>query len=250
MNSLRVDRCLVIPDVHQDIVWVEKILSREKNWDHCVFLGDYFDPKQKQEDVSGIRATARFIREVAEEHGDRISLLWGNHDIPYWEARKRMRLGAHDDFFYDAGVPIRKGRVHDIFKEWDDDFVARLRLFQALNGFLLSHAGVDKSLWPEADTVEESLEVLEQRSKEALLAIARQRHPLLMAGISRGGFAPVGGLTWNCWVGDFTSDLPLPQIVGHTASSAVRQKGRSYCIACVQTRYGVIEGNEFLSRII
>lgn len=31
MTELTVDRCLVIPDVHQDIEWVERIFHREKD---------------------------------------------------------------------------------------------------------------------------------------------------------------------------------------------------------------------------
>ena len=236
---------MVIPDVHQDIAWVERILRKEKDWDHCVFLGDYFDTKRKVDEVAGIRETARFIKELGERFGDRVTFLWGNHDIPYWEMKKRMRTGNTEEFFYDAGVLIRKSKVHQIFKEWDDNFVARLRLFQPVNGVLLSHAGVDRSLWPEAETSEESFQMLEQSCKEALLTIHRQRHPLLMAGASRGGIMPVGGITWNCWIGDFCSNIPIPQIVGHTASdSGVRQKGKSYCIDGGQTCYAVIEGKE------
>jgi len=248
-SELTVDRCLVIPDVHQDIEWVERIFTREKDWDHCVFLGDYFDPKGKPaKELAGVRATARYFRELVEEHGDRITLLWGNHDIPYWETKKRMRTGNRDDFFYPAGVTIRNSRVNNIFKEWDDAFVGRLRLFSWVNGRLLSHAGLDEIFWPEAETVEESLEQLEERCKQALIGILRQRAGLLSPGRSRGGDQSFGGITWQCWIADFCDKLSLPQMVGHTASLSVRQKGRSYCIDGTQTCYAILERDEIQFR--
>tara|TARA_R100000027_G_scaffold53825_1_gene42774 strand:- start:3758 stop:4516 length:759 start_codon:yes stop_codon:yes gene_type:complete len=244
MTELTAEKCLVIPDVHQDIEWVERIFDREIGWDRCVFLGDYFDPKGKPVgELAGVRATARYIRELTGRHGDQITLLWGNHDIPYWEMKKRMRTGNLDEFFYGGGVASRnKSRVHNIFKEWDDEFVGRLRLFTVVNGRLLSHAGLARSFWPEADSIDESLGLLERQSKEALLAVHRQPHPLLAPGQSRGGSQEFGGLTWQCWIGDFCDTLPLPQIVGHTASSGVRQKGKSFCIDGTQTCYAVIKG--------
>jgi len=43
-------------------------------------------------------------------------------------------------------------------------------------------------------------------------------------------------------IGDFCSSVPMPQVVGHTASpSGVRQKGKSYCIDGAQTCYALVE---------
>ena len=50
-------------------------------------------------------------------------------------------------------------------------------------------------------------------------------------------------MLWCDWNEEFVDDLPFPQIVGHTADAKPRRKGRSWCLDCGQTHYGVLEAD-------
>jgi hypothetical protein len=66
-------------------------------------------------------------------------------------------------------------------------------------------------------------------------------HPLFHAGPGRGGIlAPIGGPLWLDWESEFVDDLPYPQIVGHSRSSEVRRKDRSWCIDAAQSRAALL----------
>ncbi|MGE9291345.1 MAG: metallophosphoesterase [Puniceicoccales bacterium] len=242
---LQVDRCLIIPDVHQDIRWVKRILASAGEWDHCIFLGDYFDTRNSPENVATIQDTAKFIYEFAQAHPNKTSFLWGNHDLPYLEAHRSWpNMNRRALPRSNAGVPISGTEASRIFQQWPEDFTASIRLFRVINGHLLSHAGVAQQFWMNPNDLGDSLSHLEEECTDALLHFHKRNHPLLSPGIARGGEEPVGGITWQCW-SEFADDLPLPQIVGHSRSlSGARQNGRSWCIDGGQTCYAVLEEDQ------
>lgn len=237
------NRCLIIPDVHQDLVWLKALLKQTRNWDHCVFLGDYFDTRKNPSEVATMRETARFLIQLARKHPGKITFLWGNHDIPYLEAHRTWKQSRHRALpKTNAGVTISGLDVNGIFAEWPPDFVQNVGLFQVANGHLISHAGIASRFWPEASTNEESLAILQEECAIALRDFHQHYFPLLAPGIARGGEEPIGGITWQCWT-EFEDSLPLPQIVGHTRSQrGARQTGRSWCLDGGQTCYGLLEG--------
>ena len=88
----------------------------------------------------------------------------------------------------------------------------------------------------------DNLLMLEEKCKAALAMMRHGPQALLAAGKTHGGDAPIGGLTWLDWNDEFSDDLPLPQIVGHTADEVgARQKGRSWCVDGNQSCYAVLE---------
>jgi len=98
---------------------------------------------------------------------------------------------------------------------------------------------------PATDSANDSLHLLEEKCKVALAIMRHGPQPLLAAGKTRGGDTPIGGLTWFDWNDEFSDDLPLPQIVGHTADEVgARQKGRSWCVDGNQSYYAVLENGE------
>ena len=231
---------LVIPDLHQDLAWVERVLAAETGWDRIVFLGDYLDTRFPRQ-VASLGETVDWLVEFAREHGDRVTRLLGNHDLPYLEVLQQVEAGATDPLTirFPAGVEILPRHVRAVAEGWRFPFRRSFRLLVEEEGWLLSHAGVHPSFWPEGGNPRDSLARLEAEAHTALANLPTTECPLLEAGAARGGFQPVGGLTWLDWDEEFEDGLPLPQLVGHTRHfGEARPEGRSWCLDGGQTTYG------------
>ncbi len=241
-------RCLIIPDVHQDIAWVERVLTREDlgdtSPDLIVFLGDYFDSHRPPKGRATVPATCAWLNAARERLGDRAVFLLGNHDIQYLEAKPACDRHRTPRFLgTKCGAAFTQNTAKRIARDLAPEFWRDARLFVGVNGWLLSHAGLAPVHWPAAPVNDESLALLDATCRKALAALAPGRpvHPLLQAGPVRGGDASIGGITWLDWDDEFEDALPLPQIVGHTSNeSGARQRGRSWCLDGAQSCYGVL----------
>lgn len=241
MNA-KTARCLIIPDVHQDIAWVDRILEKESGHDLVVFLGDYFDSRVPVKQRTGVAATCAHLNKLAAESNNRAVFLLGNHDIQYLEAKPACdHHRTPRNLHYKCGSAYSHAAAAKIAKGLTTEFWSKSRLFTQVDGWLLSHAGIAFQFWPQGQSVDAALAALEKESAHALVTMKRGPHPLLQAGKSRGGEAAIGGMTWLDWDEEFEDTLPLPQIVGHTPSNlGARQKGRSWCLDGNQTCYGIL----------
>lgn len=221
---------------------MERILAAETAWDRIVFLGDYLDTRFPRE-VASLEETVDWLEDFATECGDRVTRLLGNHDLPYLEVLQQLEAGAKDSLTvrFPAGVEILPRHVIAVAEGWPASFRRGFRLVAEVEGWLLSHAGVHPSFWPAGGSPGESLAQLEAEAEAALADLPGTQSPLLEAGLARGGFQPVGGLTWLDWDDEFEDGLPLPQLVGHTRHPGeALQGGRSWCLDGGQTTYGVL----------
>ncbi len=238
------ERCLILPDIHQNIAWVNDVLAGEPVCDRVVFLGDYFDSSLPLKRRTGVGATCSWLNEMLRKLGTRAVFLLGNHDVQYLEAKPacdRHRTPRH--LGTKCGSAFTHSTAKRIAHDLDPAFWRNARLFVCVNGWLLSHAGLAPIHWPVSTELESSLTQLDDACLTALQTLSPHRlpHPLLQAGRVRGGDAPVGGITWLDWDDEFDDGLPLPQIVGHTGSKAgARQRGRSWCLDGQQTCYGIL----------
>ena len=245
-------RTLLIPDIHQDLLFLSRLLDRENldTFDQIIFLGDYFDPRS--EAFAGEQATrmiAQFLHELVKAHPKKVRLLWGNHDIIYCRLREYvLRVGQSGIEKDAAGQP----ELMETFKRalwinevWPGEMWFRLELAILQDDWLISHAGIHPEFWPDAATPEDALSQL-QFEWEGVIGnlFENEDHPLLEAGQARGGQQTVGGPVWLDWDNEFVDELPYRQIVGHSAGPKPRQKGRSWCIDCGQLGYGVLESGD------
>lgn len=248
---LHATRCLVIPDIHQDLAWAERILAQEETAsqppDLIVFLGDYFDSYRKPPERATVAATCAWLNTTRERFGHRAVFLLGNHDIQYLEARAACLARRTPRFLgTKCGSAFTHTTAKRIAKDLSPAFWSAARLFVCVNGWLLSHAGVAPVHWPAAPTSTASLTLLDDQCQTALdaLTLRRATPPLLQAGRARGGDAPIGGITWLDWDDEFEDALSLPQLVGHTSSElGPRQRGRSWCLDGMQTCYGSLSSD-------
>ena len=243
---------LVVPDVHQDLGFLDRAvaLARREEATLC-FLGDHADAINPQwRGEAALRAVAERLPELAETHPHGCVFLAGNHDLEALRmAHLRARfLLAGDEASVaklDAAQPAAPSYAR-LLGAWPSAFLRTWGLAAVAHGFLLSHAGVSRRIWPWGASTEPALQVEAFiRGANAAWAgwLARgEEGPLFAIGPARGGRdAPVGGVLWLDWDQEFVDDLPLPQLVGHTRGRDPRRKDRSWCLDAAQTAVGLLD---------
>lgn len=243
--QLRQDRrYLLVFDLHQNMAWLDRVLAREAgNFDHLILGGDYFDPYEPVPTTVSLNETVERLNRLLDEHGERMTILFGNHDFPYYVASRMADPG----FFYHPFSDL-KGydslSAKEVAQRLRPEFWQAARFFVEAHGYLISHAGVAEAFWPEATTTEGALQRLEERCEDARLDANIRRDAILAPGHPRGGGVNAqGGIFWQDWNLEFSDDdIPLPQVVGHTKSATgARQQGRSWCLDGAQTCYGLLD---------
>jgi hypothetical protein len=243
-------RLLLIPDIHQDIAFLARLIDRENldRFDQIILLGDYFDATM--EAYSGeeaTRLTAQFLLELVRKYPRKIRLLWGNHDIFYCRMREYvLRVGQAGIEEEDVDPEMREAFLRALWinEVWPGEMWFRLELAVRHEDTLFSHAGIHPRYWPSGRP-EAALEALLTEWEGVIGNLfENEDHPLLEAGPARGGQQMVGGPLWLDWESEFVDELPYRQIVGHSADQKPRQKGRSWCIDCGQRGYGIVENGE------
>lgn len=210
--QITANRVLVIPDVHLRLKNVHRIWKKaEGEFDHTVFLGDYFDnfgdtPSQNQTMAIQLK---RWLYDPA------ITCLLGNHDTHYM---------APSVFTTCSGFETDK--FNAIRCELNAAAWNRAHSHAFCHDYLLSHAGFDPRLkiTPE-DLNPEAMEVEEDRLMDSLAA--GTYHPWLALSGRRGG--PPGNIPgpfWQDWT-EFRKHSVRAQIVGHTPSYFPRYEGRA-----------------------
>lgn len=214
---------VIIPDIHNRINCVETILNRHKDADQIIFTGDYFDSKG-----STINDTINTINWLLDSltHGNRVHLL-GNHDIHYFLDNPKYICSGYDLL-----------RKMEIQASGLTGMLNKFRLFTHFaddrHTYLVSHAGVDASFM----TKDKPLENLEETCNKALYAGGI--HNILMAGFSRKGNLPVGGITWrDCEESE--PDDRFFHIFGHTKDDHVRFGRNWICLDTGSRHYAIYD---------
>ena len=237
-------RCLVIPDIHQNHDFLETILRREDpdTFSDIVLLGDFIDAKdQRYNSAAALERTLTLVVELLAEQGDKVEILLGNHDVMYYY----MQDMGH-------GSPLVRSVLMDYYGLPDREILSicsreqyrliwrKVCVATLKNNYLLSHAGVTIDFWNTELDVEQNIVEL-TRHLDQVVDHDHEIRSFFRAGFTRGGDMPRGGPLWLDWNLEFKDELPLPQIVGHTAGIDWRQTGRSYCLDARQSCYAVLD---------
>lgn len=251
-------KILAIPDLHENLDFLKYIMAVEDTdtFDHIVLLGDYFDPPTDTDaSLSQVQRVAGTILGFKEILGDKLHLLCGNHDLPYYALRPACGEGTSQ-----PNLRIGKwlgcstmARAEVINELWDETFWRSLRGAVFLDGWLFAHAGIHPHHWPTGgETSAGRFAQFEQNWETAFAQIHAEpeSEPELFAiGRARRGTAEFGGPLWLDWNEEFEDALELPQIVGHTRCADPNQKGRSYCIDFAQAAYAIVENGDVQLKI-
>ena len=248
-------RVLIIPDVHQDLSFLSRILDTENldRFDQVIFLGDYFDARVDMfATEAGTRLTAQFVQELVKSYPRKVRLLWGNHDIVYCRLREYVLREDPAVILEKAGPLDLRGtlqRAMWINDVWSGEMWFRLELAVEVDGWLLSHAGIHPDFWNAELAPADALAELRMDWEGVIGNLyENEDHRLLEAGEIRGGTLPAGGPLWCDWEAEFIDAIPYAQLVGHSAGPGPRQIGRSWCIDSAQQGYAILEEGELVLR--
>lgn len=238
--EINAKRVLVFSDVHQDVEWARAVMEHEKgNFDRLLFNGDIAHTRKSRKEVSGIRESARFYRSLIENY----DVNMGNHELPIMESwRANSVFKTRKNLLNPASGYTKSNSLH-FNREMTWELWRKVSLFRVVNGVLVSHAGIGSEDWGIYETTEQILDRIWRDSQQALEEVSTFQHYFFRAGSTRtdGKEKGFGGPLWRDWDTEFTDDLPLKQLVGHTTmTSVVRMKGKSYNIDGGQTVYALI----------
>jgi predicted phosphodiesterase len=131
-SSKSQQKMVILGDIHGRDIW-KKIVEVEQSADVVVFVGDYFDSRDR---VAGAKQLQNFKDIVAYKHHTesnshkRVVLLFGNHDFHYmpWFTREP----------YSGYLPYMAAKYKRVLVET----LPQMRVAFALGDVLVSHAGV------------------------------------------------------------------------------------------------------------
>lgn len=248
---------LAIPDVHQDVHFLQRIFDTENiaAFDKVIFLGDYFDTRVYELDCDeAVVETARFIKEIKLTYPDKVHLLCGNHDLPYYAMRPMCAANTGRvnstiaDWFYDGNSYHNANLIEEI---WGEEIWSTLEVAVTYDGWIFSHAGIHPNYWPaDGDTPEEKVNILRKQWDEAIARIFQEEENIIFGtGKARGGEYEAGGPLWLDFDLEFEDALEYPQVVGHTKHAIHHKKGRSHCIDYGQNTYAVVQHGDILLKV-
>jgi len=201
---------LILPDLHLRWRHADKIIKHVgiSDEDEIIFLGDFFD--DFGDDPNSIGEMCDWLEDSATKP-NRIH-LFGNHDLHY--------AFAHNQFPCSGYAQWKYFLIHDRFeglKIWD-----KFKYYHVLDGkWLLTHAGLHQN-WVPKEIAElhvdrpKFLKALTAYLDQEIVKGHRDESWMFHAGHSRGGFQPVGGISWCDYTCEFHPVKGLNQMLGHT----------------------------------
>lgn len=180
---------LVLPDIHGRTFWKEPCNDIDK-YDKVVFLGDYLDPYgfekiTVEECISNLKEIVAF----AKEHTDKVELLLGNHDMPYYSKTYKSFSSYHCRHSMFHHKTIAK-----IFEENKDMF----KIATVHDNVLFTHAGVTPGWLFTVFTEQYELTSLDDLcfSLNNLLNTREGLKYLFMVSRDRGGYDRYASCIW------------------------------------------------------
>ena len=210
-------KLIVLPDVHGRQFW-KSAAEHIDDCDKVLFLGDYFDP-YGFEDISVIDAIKNFneILYFIKDYPDKIVMLLGNHDLPYFSEDYRALSRYHCRW---------SPEWHSVISEM---FAADRELFKIAHvedGVLFTHAGCVtgwiKSVFPDLSNNDSINDLVAKLN--GLLHSNKGMEQLYMVSNYRGGRDDAGSCVWadvHELMGDygkleFADCKDVKQVCGHT----------------------------------
>lgn len=232
---------LFIPDIHNKIDIVERILAKHERPLTVYYAGDYFDDFG---DSPGIAAdTAKWlVRRLEHPEQDLTEhRLIGNHDAAYLFPELNSELWC-SGYTPDKAIIIASHLHKKVYRD-------QFHLHARVGNWLLTHAGLTMHWYQHFCEHPNSLHNVGNdpfHKIDLLINTARTYldanvcHAIMRAGADRGGKQAHGGITWCDW--NSLQLIPgVNQIVGHTQGRSVRRRNLSahdmmYQNICMDTR--------------
>jgi len=221
----------IIPDVHGRDSWKTVINDFDPNVDEVIFLGDYLDPYPGESSRKDAIDNFKDIINFKKEYQDKVILLLGNHDLPYYSNEYKDYMEYKCRYDYENCKEIEK-----LFNEVDFKFIHQVTCRERT--ILFSHAGITKD-W---------LDLHHLTLKE--LETFDDMHSLAEVSSYRGGYDLCGSFVWADVIEHIypSSEITdIYQIFGHTYSQCPIISSRFAMLDCGSKVYGVLRKDRTLT---
>lgn len=257
-------RTLVIGDVHQRVDSVKSILEAEKSYDEVVFLGDWFDSFYEPPKVAGFEETCEYLKHLVLEHPnkDKFVFLIGNHDLSYIYENKDFSDKSISKTlkYFCSGFTKSKAKKfrHAFFNNGlkDEFFFNNFKFAHRSQNWTFSHAGVIIDHFPYGYSIDRLVNELLPDIWRNFRNLEYNHNWLISgAGVCRGGWHKVGGVTWCDWNMEFNASPDIgKQVCGHTTvrEPSVLAMNTDYESWNLDTEkdYGIITDGRFTTKRI
>lgn len=221
----------IISDVHGRNSWKTAINDFDPNIDEVIFLGDYLDPYPGESSRKDAIDNFKDIINFKKEYQDKVILLLGNHDLPYYSNEYKGYMEYKCRYDYENYKEIEK-----LFRKVNFKFIHKVTCREKT--ILFSHAGITHN-W---------LDVHELTLKE--LETFDDIRSLAEVSSYRGGYDSWGSFVWA----DVTEHIypsseitDIYQIFGHTYSQCPIISPRFAMLDVGSKVYGVLRKDSTLT---
>jgi len=193
-------KILTIGDVHGRNYW--KDIDPLK-YDLIIFVGDYTDSFTLGN--LEIKKNLLDIIEFAKTNSDKVILLLGNHDLPYFWGEAHNISGFRPEAIWDLNIIFRENRK--LFKT-----------AHQIDNYIWTHAGIHEGWYKKhmPDAIKK-YELTGNLADQLNHLFERNFDPLFAISHYRGGSAREGGPFWTDWNEMYKKPLPgYNHIFGHS----------------------------------
>lgn len=206
----RIEKVLIIPDVHGRTFWKDAVKGRE-DW-KIIFLGDYLDP-YRHEGINHEMALENFkdILNFKRAHPENVTLLIGNHDCTYVYDRGRDICNCRADI-------ANWSEVHGLFDENLKLFALAEELEIGERKYVFSHAPILEEWCDNFEFRKEN--IVDTLNNKLYVTDAKFFMALACVDWYRGGYDDAGSVVWADVRSVISGRKTLPNgdylIFGHT----------------------------------
>lgn len=215
-------KILVIPDVHGRTFW-KKPCENIEEYDKVIFLGDYLDPYDFEK-ITVPMAMTNFeeILKFANENKDKVVMLLGNHDMPYFSDTYKNFSMWHCR---------HSSKHHKAIKKLFEENKELFKIADVEDNILFTHAGCTAGWLKDVFTKDYKITSLDDLafSLNNLLNTKDGLWFLYMVSQERGGRDRNGSCIWadrdeTWWDSQSALDMPhdihnYRQVFGHSLNA-------------------------------
>jgi hypothetical protein len=250
MKNISTGKVLIIPDVHQNIGFVNAILKKEDWFDHCVFLGDWFDTFRDIDNkvAYSMKETCKWINSKLDD--DRFIWLLGNHDLSYISSYRKDTFSIRGNYFCCSGWTKNKAKRFNC--TIDPEWLKKIELCCKVGDAYCVHAGFSYDQFKPFMSEEDNMEHLYNDWEETKSTFMYDNtHWIGYVSPSRYGMDRYSSPVWLDFFDEFKPLDNVRIICGHTNSRhnpycKENSKGmENWCIDNEQKMYMVYHNGKF-----
>ena len=243
-------KVLIIPDVHQNIGFVNAILKKEDKFDHCVFLGDWFDTFRQIDNTIAysMKETCKWINSKLDD--DRFTWLLGNHDLSYVSSYKQNDFRPRGTYYCCSGWT--KSKAKDFNRTIEPEWIKKLELCCKVGDAYCVHGGFSYDQFKPFMSEEDNIINLYNDWEETKSTFMHDnRHWIGYIGPGRYGMDRYSSPVWLDFFYEFKPLDNVRIICGHTNSRSnpyckENSAGmENWCIDNEQKMYMVYQDGKF-----